>query len=286
MTLPTDFADLGGKVVVVTGGSGVLGSEMCRALSAAGARVAVLGRDPVKVEALATELRARHAHGEAIGITCSVVDRNSLESAAERIKSVLGPCDILVNAAGGNHPKAATSAETFDPEGATEPGKTYFFDLDLDGVKSVVDLNLIGTLLPTQVFAAQMPGRAGCSVLNISSMSGFKPLTKVVAYSAAKAAVTNFTQWLAVHFASAGIRANAIAPGFFLTEQNRSLMLQADGSLTARAAKVIAHTPMGRFGEPAELLGTLLWLCDARLSGFVTGAVIPVDGGFSAFSGV
>ena len=277
------FADLEGKVVVVTGGSGVLGAEMCRALVAAGARVAALGRDPVKLEGLAAELRA--TGGEAIGLSCNVLDRDSLASAADRILAAFGPCDILVNGAGGNHPQAATAQEVFDPEGLGTSSPS-FFELDLAGFEFVLDLNLFGTLLPTQVFAKQMLGRPDCTVINISSMSAFKPLTKVVAYSAAKAAVTNFTQWLAVHFAQAGIRVNAIAPGFFLTEQNRKLMLQEDGSLTPRAKKVIAHTPMGRFGEPSELLGTLLWLCEARLSGFVTGAVIPVDGGFSAYSGV
>ncbi len=278
------FADLTGKVAVVTGGSGVLGAEMCRALVAAGARVAALGRDPVKLEALAVELRASGGH--ALGVSCNVLEPKSLVSAAERILGALGPCDILINGAGGNHPKAATAQEVFDPESLGSTGSPSFFELDLAGFEFVLDLNLVGTLLPTQVFAKQMLGRPECTVINISSMSAFKPLTKVVAYSAAKAAVTNFTQWLAVHFAQAGIRVNAIAPGFFLTEQNRKLMLQEDGSLTPRAKKVIAHTPMGRFGEPSELLGTLLWLSEARLSGFVTGAVIPVDGGFSAYSGV
>jgi NAD(P)-dependent dehydrogenase (short-subunit alcohol dehydrogenase family) len=278
------FVDLREKVVVVTGGSGVLGSEMCRALAAAGARVAVLGRDPMKVERLAAELRD---FGEgALGVACNVLDRVALASAAERISAVLGPCDILVNGAGGNHPQAATSQEAFDPEAEPNAKQPGFFEIDLEGFEFVVDVNLLGTLLPTQVFAKQMLPRIGCSVINISSMSALKPLTKVVAYSAAKAAVTNLTQWLAVHFAQAGVRVNAIAPGFFLTEQNRKLMLLEDGSLTPRATKVIAHTPMRRFGEPAELLGTLLWLCEPRLSGFVTGAVIPVDGGFSAFSGV
>ena len=278
------FADLAGKVAVITGGSGVLGSEMCRALVAAGARVAALGRDPLRLEGLAAELRA--SGGDAIGVSCNVLEPRSLAFAAERIVATLGPCDILINGAGGNHPKAATAQEVFDPESSSKVGSPSFFELDLAGFEFVLDLNLVGTLLPTQVFAKQMLGRTGCTVINISSMSAFKPLTKVVAYSAAKAAVTNFTQWLAVHLAQAGIRVNAIAPGFFLTEQNRKLMLQEDGSLTPRAKKVIAHTPMGRFGEPSELLGTLLWLCETRLSGFVTGAVIPVDGGFSAYSGV
>ncbi len=276
------LADLAGKVAVVTGGSGVLGSEMCRALVAAGARVAALGRDPLRLEGLAAELRA--VGGDAIGVSCNVLEPRSLAFAAERIAAALGPCDILINGAGGNHPKAATAQEVFEP--GSPAGSLGFFELDLAGFEFVLDLNLVGTLLPTQVFAKQMLGRTGCTVINISSMSAFKPLTKVVAYSAAKAAVTNLTQWLAVHFAQAGIRVNAIAPGFFLTEQNRKLMLQEDGSLTPRAKKVIAHTPMGRFGEPRELMGTLLWLCEARSSGFVTGAVIPVDGGFSAYSGV
>ena len=272
------------KVAVVTGGSGVLGSEMCRALASAGARVAVLGRDPVKLDRLTAELCA--AGSDALGISCNVLDRTSLEAAATIVESRFGPCDILINAAGGNHPKGITSQETIDPVNALDSQQLGFFELGLEGFEHVFDLNLLGTLLPTQVFAKQMLGRTGCSIVNLSSMSALKPLTKVVAYSAAKAAVTNLTQWLAVHFAPAGIRVNAIAPGFFLTEQNRNLMLLEDGSFTARATKVIAHTPMRRFGEARELVGTLLWLCEARASSFVTGAVIPVDGGFSAYSGV
>jgi len=278
------YVALRDRVAVVTGGSGVLGSEMCRELSAAGAKVAVLGRDQHKLEALSAELRA--AGGKAVGLVCNVLDRASLESAASRIAETLGPCDILINAAGGNHPKGITAQEYFELDAAPAHAGMGFFDLDLEGFKFVFDLNLLGTLLPTQTFARQMLGRSGCSVINLSSMSALKPLTKVAAYSASKAAVTNLTQWLAVHFAQALIRVNAIAPGFFLTEQNRALMLQADGSFTPRAEKVIAHTPMRRFGEPRELLGALLWLCNPSLSGFVTGAIIPIDGGFSAYSGV
>jgi NAD(P)-dependent dehydrogenase (short-subunit alcohol dehydrogenase family) len=277
------WGQLHDKVAVVTGGSGVLGSEMCRELAAAGAKVAVLGRDLAKVETLSAQLRA--AGGTAVGVTCDVVERASLDVAAARIAETLGPCDILINAAGGNHPKGITAQEYFELDAQPELAGG-FFDLDLEGFKFVFDLNLLGTLLPTQAFARQMLGRSGCSVINISSMSALKPLTKVAAYSASKAAVTNLTQWLAVHFAHALIRVNAIAPGFFLTDQNRTLMLQADGTFTPRASKVIAHTPMRRFGEPRELLGALLWLCDPSLSGFVTGAVIPIDGGFSAYAGV
>jgi NAD(P)-dependent dehydrogenase (short-subunit alcohol dehydrogenase family) len=283
VTLSPSFADLRDKVAVVTGGSGVLGSEMCRALNGAGARVAVLGRDPLKVDRLAAELRDSGVG--ALGVACNVLERDSLALAAERIRAALGPCDILINGAGGNHPRASTTQESFDIAASPASG-LGFFELELAGFEHVMDLNLLGTLLPTQIFARQMLSRPGCSVINISSMSALRPLTKVVAYSAAKAAVNNLTQWLAVHFAQAGVRVNAIAPGFFLTEQNRKLMLLDDGSLTPRAKKVLAHTPLGRFGEPSELLGTLLWLCEPRLSGFVTGAVIPVDGGFSAYSGV
>ena len=206
---------------------------------------------------------------------------------AGEIQAGFGPCDILINGAGGNHPKGTAGQEVFDPETAGKaPGQTSFFDLDSEGFQHVFNLNLLGTVLPSQVFARQMLGRAGCTIINISSMSAMKPLTKVAAYSGAKAAINNFTQWLATHFAGAGIRVNAIAPGFFITEQNHKLMIEEDGGFTPRAKKVIAQTPMKRFGQPEELLGALLWLSDARASGFVTGTVVPIDGGFSAYAGV
>ncbi|MDP9034700.1 MAG: SDR family oxidoreductase [Myxococcota bacterium] len=278
--------DLKEKVAVVTGGSGVLGSAMCRALAGCGAKVAVLGRDRDKAEKLAAELERNG--GVARGISCDVLDRGSLESAAAATLKALGPCDILVNGAGGNHPKGTAGQEYFDPKPAADgqPSETSFFDLDVTGFKFVFDLNLLGTVLPSQVFGKQMLGRPGCAIINVSSMSSIRPLTKVAAYSAAKAAVNNITQWLATHFAQAGIRVNAIAPGFFITEQNRRLMVQEDGTYSARAKKVVAQTPMRRFGEPEELVGALLWLADSRSSGFVTGTIIPIDGGFAAYAGV
>ncbi|HEX5126578.1 MAG TPA: SDR family oxidoreductase [Rhodocyclaceae bacterium] len=277
--------DLAGKVAVVTGGSGVLGAAMCRALAACGAKVVILGRDLAKAEALAAGIE--ETGGIAQGVSCDVLDRTALETVAAHIASTFGSCDILINGAGGNHPKGTTSMEAYD-EGilTTDTSQTSFFDLDVAGFDFVFNLNLMGTLLPCQIFGKQMLGRKGCSIINISSMSAMKPLTKVAAYSNAKAAVSNFTQWLAVHFAKTGIRVNALAPGFFITEQNYNLMMQPDGEYTPRAKKVIAQTPMARFGEPDELLGALLWLVEPKASGFVTGAIIPVDGGFSAYSGV
>jgi NAD(P)-dependent dehydrogenase (short-subunit alcohol dehydrogenase family) len=279
------LVDLKDKVAVVTGGSGVLGSAMCRALAACGAKIAVVGRDREKAERFAAEL----AQGGAVarGFSCDGVDRSAGEATAAEVRSTLGACDILVNGAGGNHPKATSGRETFDPSaGEKGPAETTFFDLDVSGFEFVFELNLIGTLIPSQVFGKQMIGRPGCTIINVSSMSALRPLTKVAAYSGAKAAVNNFTQWLATHLAPAGVRVNAIAPGFFLTEQNHRLLVQENGEYTPRAKKVIAQTPMRRFGEPEELLGALLWLADSRASAFVTGTIIPIDGGFSAYAGV
>ncbi|MBS1209380.1 MAG: D-mannonate oxidoreductase [Proteobacteria bacterium] len=277
--------NLNNKVAVVTGGAGVLGAAMCRALAACGAKVVIIGRDLAKAETLATEIR--NAGGVAQGLSCNVLDRTALENAAAHIATTFGPCDILINGAGGNHPKGITGQEYFDAE-TTGPDadSTSFFDLDMEGFKFVFDLNLMGTLLPSQVFAKQMLGRPGCSIINISSMSAFRPLTKVAAYSGAKAAVSNFTQWLAIHLGQSGVRVNAIAPGFFVTEQNRDLMLQQDGQYTPRAQKVLAQTPMRRFGEADELVGAMLWLAESKASSFVTGSIIAVDGGFSAYAGV
>ena len=278
--------DLAGKVAVVTGGGGVLCAEMARALAACGARIAILDLKQEAAEAVAAQIRAE-GH-EAIGLAANVLERASLEAAAAEVERQLGPCDLLVNGAGGNHPKGTTSRETFSPAdlAETDPAVTTFFTLDPEGMRFVFDLNFLGTLLPSQVFAKQMVGRADCSILNISSMNAFRPLTKIPAYSAAKAAVSNFTQWMAVHMAKAGIRVNAIAPGFFLTDQNRALLTHPDGSMTPRSEKILAHTPMGHFGEPADLIGALLWLVSDQAAGFVTGVVVPIDGGFSAYSGV
>jgi NAD(P)-dependent dehydrogenase (short-subunit alcohol dehydrogenase family) len=278
--------DLTGKVVVVTGGGGVLCAEMARALAACGARIAILDLKEEAAEAVASQIRQSGA--QAIGLAANVLDRASLEQAAIAVQERLGPCDMLINGAGGNHPKGTTTRETFTAGDLTEqdPSVVTFFNLAPEGMRFVFDLNFLGTLLPSQVFARQMVGRSGCSILNISSMNAFRPLTKIPAYSAAKAAVSNFTQWLAVHLAPAGIRVNAMAPGFFVTNQNRALLFSPNGEPSARAHKILANTPMQRFGEAQELTGTLLWLACEEASGFVNGIVVPVDGGFSAYSGV
>lgn len=270
------------KVVVITGGAGVLGAGFTRALAIQGAKVAVLGRDGEKAQKLADEIISNG--GQAIGVSADVCDEASLRKAHKAINESLGLVDILINGAGGNHPKGTSSDVSFDRENKAA-GLQTFFGLDTEGLRFVFDLNFIGTLLPTQVFAADMIGREGCSILNISSVSAFHPLTKVVAYSAAKAAISNLTEWLSVYFAKEGIRVNALSPGFFLTEQNRTLLTNEDGSLTERGNKILSQTPMGRFGEPSDLDSTLLWLCNPA-SRFVTGIVVAVDGGFLAYAGV
>lgn len=273
------------KVVVLTGAGGVLCSTLAMALAKEGHKVAVLDLKKEAANKVAQEIIANGGH--AIGVVANVLEKESLLAAREKINSKLGPCDILVNGAGGNHPLGTTSnpyLEKEDLTNTTEGFKT-FFDLDSSGIQFTFNLNFIGTLLPTQVFAQNMVGRDGCSILNISSMNAFTPLTKIPAYSGAKAAVSNFTQWLAVHFSKVGIRVNALAPGFFLTDQNRALLTETDGALTPRGNTIIGQTPMGRFGTPEDLIGTTLWLCGDGAA-FVTGVVVPVDGGFSAFSGV
>ncbi len=278
--------DLSGKVALVTGGGGVLCGCMAKALAEAGAAVAIADLRKDAADAVAAEIT--EAGGKAIGVACNVLERESLEKANVEIESALGPVDILVNGAGGNHPKGTTSKEYLLPEdleGAVE-GVTTFYDLDPDGVQFVFNLNFLGTLLPTQAFTKNMAKNGSGVVINISSMNAFTPLTKIPAYSGAKAAVSNFTQWLAVHMSKVGVRVNAIAPGFFLTDQNRALLTQADGSLTARGETIVGQTPMGKFGSPEDLAGALLWLVSDEAAGFVTGTVIPIDGGFSAFSGV
>ncbi|WP_396635741.1 SDR family oxidoreductase [Maribacter sp. R77961] len=273
------------KVVVLTGAGGVLCSTLALALAKEGHKIAVLDLKKEAATNVADEIN--NNGGKAIGVVANVLEKESLTAAKKEINSELGPCDILVNGAGGNHPLGTTSnpyLEQEDLENTTEGFKT-FFDLDSSGIQFTFNLNFIGTLLPTQIFAQDMVGRDGCSILNISSMNAFTPLTKIPAYSGAKAAVSNFTQWLAVHFSKVGIRVNALAPGFFLTDQNRALLTEGDGSLTPRGNTIIGQTPMGRFGTPEDLVGTTLWLCGEGAA-FVTGVVVPVDGGFSAFSGV
>ncbi len=273
------------KTIVLTGAGGVLCSTMAKALAKQGHRIAVLDLKKEAADQVANEINA--TGGTAIGVVANVLEKASLEVAKQEVNAKLGPCDILINGAGGNHPLGTTSNPHFqeaDLKNTTEGFKT-FFDLDTESIKFVFNLNFIGTLLPTQIFAKDMVGRTGCSILNISSMNAFTPLTKIPAYSGAKAAVSNFTQWLAVHFSKVGIRVNALAPGFFLTEQNRTLLTNSDGSLTQRGQQIIDQTPMGRYGEPEDLISTTLYLCDDA-SSFVTGVVIPIDGGFAAYSGV
>lgn len=273
------------KVIVVTGAGGVLCSTLAKALAKQGHKIAVLDLKLEAAQNVADEITAEG--GTAIGVVANVLEKASLEAAKQEVNNRLGSCDILINGAGGNHPLGTTSNPHLLAEdllNETEGFKT-FFDLDPEGIQFVFNLNFIGTLLPTQIFAKDMVGKKGCSILNISSMNAFTPLTKIPAYSGAKAAVSNFTQWLAVHFSKVGIRVNALAPGFFLTDQNRALLTTENGDLTARGNTIIGQTPMGRFGEPEDLISTTLYLCDDA-SSFVTGVVIPIDGGFSAFSGV
>ena len=275
--------NLEGKVAVVTGGAGVLCKEFAKAMAACGAKVAILGRTLSKAEAVAEEINA--AGGIAIAVSVDVTNAESVNKAHEEVLARLGKCDILINGAGGNNPRATTDKEYFEAGDLDEETKT-FFDMSAEDVEYVFNLNFSGTLIPTQAFAKDMIGREGCTILNVSSMNAYTPLTKIPAYSGAKAAISNFTQWLAVHFSKVGIRVNAIAPGFFSTEQNKKLLWNDDGTPTARTGKILAATPMGRFGTPEELLGALLFLVDEKAASFVTGIVIPVDGGFSAYSGV
>lgn len=282
MKLPLN-TDLTGKVVVITGAGGVLCGMFSKTLAQAGAKVALLDLNEAAAQAQADEITA--AGGTAKAYKCNVLKKESIEAVHEALLRDLGPCDILLNGAGGNNPRATTDKEYFEP-GDIDAETKSFFDLDQKGVEFVFNLNFTGTLIPTQVFARDMLGREGCNILNISSMNAYTPLTKIPAYSGAKAAVSNFTQWLAVHFSKVGIRVNAIAPGFFSTKQNAALLWNPDGTPTARTGKILAATPMGRFGEAEELVGAVLFLLNNDAASFITGVVLPIDGGFSAYSGV
>ena len=282
MKLPIN-TDLTNKVAVVTGAGGVLCGMFAKALAASGARVAVLDLNLEAAEKVAGEINAEN--GKAIAYKCNVLDKDSMEECRQAVLKDLGKCDILINGAGGNNPRATTDKEYFEL-GDIDAETKSFFDLEQKGVEFVFNLNFLGTLIPTQTFAKDMVGREGCNILNISSMNAYTPLTKIPAYSGAKAAISNFTQWLAVHFSKVGIRVNAIAPGFFSTKQNAALLWNPDGTPTPRTGKILAATPMGRFGEPEELIGTVLFLLNNDAASFMTGVVVPIDGGFSAYSGV
>lgn len=278
--------DLQDKVAVVTGGGGVLCSAMSKALAECGASVAVADLKLENAEQVVEEITA--AGGKAMAVACNALERESLESANALVERELGPVSILINGAGGNHPRGTTAMEYLDPDDLLIENRDFltFYDLDPKGIEFVFNLNFLGTLLPSQAFTRKMALARSGVIINISSMNAFCPLTKIPAYSGAKAAISNFTQWMAVHMAKAGIRVNAIAPGFFLTDQNRALLTNPDGSLTPRSEKILGQTPMERFGAPEELLGALLWLVSDQAAGFVTGVVVPIDGGFSAYSGV
>lgn len=275
--------NLTGKVAVVTGAGGVLCSAFSKTLARAGAKVALLDLNDAAAEEVAAQIREEG--GEAKAYKCDVLNKEICYTVADTVEKEMGKCDILINGAGGNNPKATTDKEYFEL-GDIDTDTKSFFDLDSTGVGFVFNLNFLGTLIPTQAFARQMVGREGCNIINISSMNAYTPLTKIPAYSGAKAAISNFTQWLAVHFSRVGIRVNAIAPGFFSTKQNAALLWNPDGSPTARTGKILAATPMGRFGKSEELDGSLLFLLNNNAASFITGVVIPVDGGFSAYSGV
>lgn len=270
--------DLKGKTAVITGAGGVICGEFARVLAACGANVALLDINFDAAKAIADEIG-----DNAIAVRCNCLDKESIVAAKEIVEESFGKANFLINGAGGNNPRATCDNETMTPE--TDAEIKNFFKLEESGIKFVFDLNITTAFLVTQVFAEDMV-KTGGTIINISSMNAFRPLTKIPAYSAAKAGISNFTQWLAVHFAPCNIRVNAIAPGFFVTNQNRGLLFDGEGRPTARTAKILAATPMKRFGEISDLTGALLWLADDSASGFVTGTVIPVDGGFSAYSGV
>lgn len=271
------------KTAVITGGGGVLCGTMARGLAEQGVKIAILNRTLEKGEQVAEQIRSKG--GQAIALACNVLSSEDIRKAKDAVEKEFGPCDILINGAGGNDARAATAREVWE-EADRQGLDGSFFSMQEEGFRSVFDLNFLGTFLPTQIFARDMAGRPGATIINVSSMGAFSPMTKGVAYCAAKAAINNFTQWMAVHFAPAGIRVNAIAPGFFSTTQNRDLLWNKDGTATERTKKILEHTPMKRLGTPEDLIGPTVWLCDQDASGFVTGTVIPIDGGFMAYSGV
>ncbi len=276
--------DLSGEVAVITGAGGVLCSGFAKILASSGAAVAVLDISREAAEKVAKEIN--DDGGKAIAVAADCLSHDSLMQARETVNRELGECTLLINGAGGNNPKATTSHETLEEELIDKDGETSFFDLDSAAFGRVFDLNVRAAVITTQVFAKDMVKAKSGNIINISSMNAFRPLTKIPAYSSAKAAVSNFTQWLSVYLAPCGVRCNAIAPGFFISKQNYDLMLNPDGTLRPRGNKIISHTPMKRFGEQEDLWGTLLWLSSKEASGFVTGIIVPVDGGFSAYSGV
>lgn len=282
LKLPLNI-DLTDKVCVVTGAGGAICGMFAKAVAQAGAKVALLDLNEAAAQKIVDEITSDGGVAKAYGT--NVLDRDALEQTHQLVLKDLGPCDILINGAGGNNPRATTDNE-FHHEAKNIKDCKTFFELDKSGVEFVFNLNFIGTLLPTQVFAIDMVDRKGSSILNLSSMNAYIPLTKIPAYSGAKAAISNFTQWLATYFAKSGIRVNAIAPGFFVGNQNRGLLFNDDGTPTARTAKILGGTPMGRFGELDELLGAMLFLLSSEAASFITGVVIPVDGGFAAYSGV
>ena len=269
------------KVAVITGAGGVLCGVIAEDFAKRGYKTALLDIDKAAAESAAADLTARGYAAK--GYRADVLDRESLEAVGRSIEADFGVCDVLINGAGGNNPAATTDREFFD---AKDAGEKSFFELTEKGVDFVFDLNFKGTFLTAQVFAKKMAEKGRGSILNISSMNAFSPLTKIPAYSAAKAAVSNFTEWLAVYFAASGVRVNAIAPGFFATRQNKALLFNSDGTPTERTGKILRNTPMGRFGQPEELLGAVRFLTDGKESGFITGVILPIDGGFNAYSGV
>jgi NAD(P)-dependent dehydrogenase (short-subunit alcohol dehydrogenase family) len=277
------FEDLNGKVCAITGGAGVIGVALSKGLASVGVKVAVLDISKELADKAAAEIRSSGINS--VGVEADVLNRESLENAKTAINKEFGKINILINCAGGNSPKATTAFEFISKDNINELGKT-FYGLDIEGFRKVFDLNFLGTVLPTMILTKDMIDNGGGCVINISSMNSFRPLTKIPAYSAAKASINNLTEWLAVHLAKVNIRVNAIAPGFFLTNQNRFLLTdEKTGELTSRGNKIISGTPMGKFGEPEDLQGTLLYLV-SDLAKFVTGVIIPVDGGFNAYSGV